>query len=53
MLRIGPKQPVAAGHFGAVIAVFLTIASGMSLWQFVPGRIDHHAPQIIGCIWMQ
>ena len=36
-----------AGAFGAVIAVFLTIASGMSLWQFVPGRIDHHAPQIL------
>jgi len=36
-----------AGAFGAVIAICLTTASGMSLWQFIPGRIDHHAPQIL------
>ncbi len=41
-----------AGTFGAMIGVFLLIASGMSLWQFVPGRIDHHAPQILLLVLM-
>ena len=36
-----------AGGFGGIIAVLLTLATGMSFIQFVPGRIDHHAPQIV------
>ena len=36
-----------AGTFGAMIAVFLTVATVMSLAQFIPGRIDHHSPQIL------
>ena len=41
-----------AGSFGATVAVLLTIASGMSFGQFVPGRIDHHAPQIVLLVFM-
>ena len=41
-----------AGSFGGVIAVLLIIASGMSFGQFVPGRIDHHAPQIVLLVFM-
>lgn len=41
-----------AGPFGAMMGVFLIIASGMSTWQFVPGRIDHHAPQIVLLVLM-
>jgi len=41
-----------AGDSGGTLAVVLTIGSGMSLWQFVPGRIDHHAPQIVLLVFM-
>ena len=41
-----------AGSFGGIVAVLLTIASGMSYAQFVPGRIDHHAPQIVLLVFM-
>ncbi len=41
-----------AGSFGGTVAILLTIASGMSFGQFVPGRIDHHAPQIVLLVFM-
>ena len=41
-----------AGSFGGIVAVLLTIASGMGFIQFVPGRIDHHAPQIVLLVFM-
>ena len=46
LLAAGLCGRVIAGDFGGTIAIFLTIGSGMSLWQFIPGRIDHHGPQI-------
>ena len=36
-----------AGIRGAMVAVALTVTSGFMFGQFVPGRIDHHAPQIV------
>ncbi len=38
---------LVAGHLGGMLAILAVVASGMSLVQFVPGRIDHHAPQIV------
>ncbi len=49
---VGLCAGLLAGAFGAMIGVFLIIASGMSLWQFIPGRIDHHAPQILLLVLM-
>ncbi len=47
LLATGLCGRLLAGAFGGTIAIFLTIGSGMSLWQFIPGRIDHHGPQIV------
>ena len=44
---VGLCGQLLAGAFGAMVAVFLTVVSGMSVGQFIPGRIDHHAPQIV------
>ncbi len=38
---------VIAGPRALVPAVALTVLSGFMLGQFVPGRVDHHAPQIV------
>ena len=38
---------LVAGKTGAMTAVALTVCSGFMFGQFVPGRIDHHAPQIV------
>lgn len=37
---------VLAGPTAALPAMLLTVMSCMQFGQFVPGRIDHHAPQI-------
>lgn len=36
-----------AGSRGVAPAVALTVLSGFMFGQFVPGRVDHHAPQIL------
>ena len=38
---------VLAGPTAAVPAALLIVLGGISYGQFVPGRIDHHAPQIL------
>ena len=47
LLGAGLSGRLLAGSMGGMLAIFLVIASGMGLGQFVPGRIDHHAPQIV------
>ena len=47
LLGAGLSGRLLAGPMGGMLAIFLVISSGMSLGQFVPGRIDHHAPQIV------
>ena len=47
LLATGLSGRLLGGHMGGMLAIFLVICSGMSLGQFVPGRIDHHAPQIV------
>ena len=47
LLATGLLGRLLAGELGGMLAIFLVICSGMSLGQFVPGRIDHHAPQIV------
>jgi len=49
---VGLCALLLSGTFGAMVGVFLILASGMSTWQFVPGRIDHHAPQIVLLVLM-
>ena len=49
---VGLCGRLLAGSFGAAIAVFLIIASATSVGQFIPGRIDHHAPQIVLLVLM-
>ena len=38
---------ILAGSAAAVPAALLIVLGGISYGQFVPGRIDHHAPQIL------
>ncbi len=38
---------ILAGPAAAVPAALLIVLGGISYGQFVPGRIDHHAPQIL------
>jgi len=47
LLATGLSGRLLAGRPGEGLAIFLVICSGMSFGQFVPGRIDHHAPQIV------
>ena len=43
---------VLTGSAGALPAMLLAVTSCMQFGQFVPGRIDHHAPQIVLLILM-
>ena len=47
LLATGLLGRLLAGNIGGMLAIFLVISSGMSQGQFIPGRIDHHAPQIV------
>ena len=47
LVAIGLSGRLLAGHLGGMLAILLVVCSGMSLGQFIPGRIDHHAPQIV------
>jgi hypothetical protein len=37
---------IFAGAWARVFGVFAILFCGVMFWQFPPGRIDHHAPQI-------
>jgi hypothetical protein len=39
------------GQEGIAPALLLVVLSGVSIGQFQPGRIDHHAPQIVLLAW--
>jgi hypothetical protein len=39
------------GQEGIAPALLLVVLSGVSVGQFQPGRIDHHAPQIVLLAW--
>ncbi|MBY6243534.1 hypothetical protein [Methylosinus sp. Sm6] len=41
------REPSGALRTVAFVAVWLVFLSAPSLGQFAPGRIDHHAPQIV------
>ena len=43
---------VVLGERGIAPAIALAVLSGFMLSQFVPGRVDHHAPQIILLVLM-
>ncbi len=43
---------ILAGPAAAVPAALLIVLGGISYGQFVPGRIDHHAPQILLLVLM-
>ena len=47
VLATGRLGRLLAGTAGAITAVALAVVSGFEFVQFVPGRIDHHAPQIV------
>lgn len=40
------------GPVARIPAIAATLLSGNGIAQFVPGRIDHHAPQIVILVWM-
>jgi hypothetical protein len=40
------------GQEGIAPALLLVVLSGVSVGQFQPGRIDHHAPQIVLLAWI-
>jgi hypothetical protein len=47
MLAVGRLTRLLVGPGGVTTAAFLVVLSGACFGQFQPGRIDHHAPQIV------
>jgi hypothetical protein len=48
LLRLAPwLSSILAPSASRSLAVLLAFLSGAALTQFIPGRIDHHAPQIV------
>jgi hypothetical protein len=47
MLAVGRLTRLLVGPRGVALAYFLVVLSGACFGQFQPGRIDHHAPQIV------
>jgi hypothetical protein len=43
---------VLMGRAAVIPAIFLTLLSGIMFGQFQPGRIDHHAPQIVLVVFL-
>ncbi len=43
---------VLLGHSAILPVLLLCALSGAGVGQFQPGRIDHHAPQIVLLVWM-
>ena len=48
----GWTAAIAGGARARVPGVFLALLSGALFAQFVPGRVDHHAPQIVALVLM-
>ena len=48
----GWTSGIAGGMRARVPGVFLALLSGALFAQFVPGRVDHHAPQIVLLVLM-
>lgn len=51
-LGIARSARLLMGASAVVPALLLTLFSGITFGQFQPGRIDHHAPQIVIMIFM-
>lgn len=51
-LGIARLVKILIGRVAVLPAILLTLLSGIAFGQFQPGRIDHHAPQIVLLIFM-
>ena len=51
-LGIARLARILIGSAAVLPAILLTLLSGIAFGQFQPGRIDHHAPQIVLLIFM-